>query len=249
MSNLLRNRIFRGRQSSPAFSVLATITEEKIMKSSETFLPGFTGFYCTRWEHMIDYSEMCDSQRLALQETGEHALEETDFRGIYNEVTDYGKQFDLLVRRFCELYDEHISKKVGFPVGLKFKELISPEFYNFTTDRILATIPTKSVRALYALSEAGKHKKLEREIIATYTSYDGFFSYYSNDVRQWIAKPVAQWDCNELFSLLAVFVDPEVDEMIFHQFSESEWYNAFETSVNWRKFDRKVAALRKVNAN
>ena len=219
------------------------------MKSSETFLPGFTGFYCTHWEHMIDHSELCDSQRLAQQETGEHALEEADFLGIYPEVTHYGKQFDLLARRFCELYDEHISKKVGFRVGLKFKELISPEFYNFTTDRILAAIPPKSVSALYALSKASKHKKLEREIIAAYTSYDGFFSYYSNDLRKWIAKPVAQWDCNELCSLLTVFVDPEVDDMIFREFSESDWYNAFEKSVDWTKFDKKVAALRKVNAS
>lgn len=215
------------------------------MKLSETFLPGFSGFYGTHWKHMIVHSEESDSQHLAEQETGDHALEETDFFGIYSEVSDYGKHNALLARRFCELFDAHISKTVGFSVGLKFEKLISPEYYNFTTDRILAKIPAKSVNALYAASKASKHRKLKREIIAEYTSYDGFLSYYSNNLDDWLAKPVAVWDPNELRTLLAAFVDPEVDQIVFDCFNEGDFYDAFEKSVNWKKFDSKVAAMRR----
>ena len=153
-----------------------------------------------------------------------------------------------ITRRFCELFDEHISKKVGFPVGLKFEMLVIPEIYNAAPDRILAKIPAKSVSALYAMSEARGHKGLKRKIVDWVAPpWDG--PYYSNDPKKWLDKPVAKWDRNELSLLLDTFVDPHVERKVFYCFDEDDFYEAFDNSIDRKKFDSKVAAMRRQGAN
>ena len=213
------------------------------MKTPKTFLPGFSG-YC--WGQFRSDAEELETLYLAEQERAGYALDEDDFIRIYFEVRDYGKHSTLLARRFCELFDAHISKAVGFPVGLKFEKVSRPAAeYIFETDRILAKIPVRSVSALYAASKASKHKTLKREIIAEYTSYDGYISHYSNDLDDWLAKPIEEWDPNELRTLLAAFVEPEVHRIVSSSFNKSDFNEAFKKAVDWKKFDRKVAALRR----
>lgn len=173
-----------------------------------------------------------------------HALKSDHLIRIYNDVSDYGA---LLARRFCELYDEHISKKVGFPVGLKFEMLVVPEIYNAAPDRILAKIPAKSVSAIYAMSEAGEHKGLKRKIVNWRAPpWDG--PCYGKDPKKWLDKPVAKWDRNELSLLLDTFVDPDIERKVFHRFDKDDFYEAFKNSIDRKKFDKKVAAIRRQGA-
>lgn len=215
------------------------------LKMRDAYLPYFAGFYNTHWEDLLSHSEDCDAQMLAQLETGDGALEEDDFKALYETYGDSFKHCLHLTRHYCASFDEHISKSAGFEVGLAFRKMSSPEFYNFETDRIDARIPRKSVRRLFAMSEAEGHRRLKRAIRDWFTPRDGFMPFYSADAAPWLAKPVDDWDRNELCVLLDPFVDPDIDRIIFDGFDEGQVYDAFEKSIDWKKFDRKVAALRR----
>lgn len=215
------------------------------MKSLETYLPYFSGFYGTHWEDLLSTSKDDDAHMLAQRATEEPALEEGDFKALYEEFGDTGKHCLHLTRHFCAAFEKHISMSAGFKVGLTFEKLRSPEFYNFETDRIAARIPHRSVSALFAASEADGHRLLRRAISDWFMPRDGCIPHYSSDPATWLAKPVDDWDRNELCVLLDPFVDPDIDRIVFDSFDEGQAYDAFEKSVDWKKFDRKVAALRR----
>ena len=85
---------------------------------------------------------------------------------------------------------------------LVFVELSSPKYYNFSTDRIFVKISCKFIEELkkkidkFALGKA---------ILEQFTSRDGFISFYSNDVNEWLGQK-EPWDHNQVCLLLEVLL-------------------------------------------
>lgn len=101
----------------------------------------------------------------------------------------------LYVERFCDWFESETK----LPLTPQFEEMVSPREYNFTTDRLFALIPLKQLRAIrkYVPDDV-----LADHIISNHRSRSGFCSFYSDDLLTWKAKPLAQWDHNELATLI-----------------------------------------------
>lgn len=213
--------------------------------TTETFLPAFGGFYQTEWEELLSSSERLYATMHAASERGDAGLDVDDFAGILSETTSVSRHCAGLAEAFCAGFDEEMSKQLDFPLGLKFSKLKSPREYNFTTDRILATIPLRSVRKLFELSMQERHERLTEAIEDWFTPYDGFLPNYSNVIDDWIGKPIDRWDKNELCVLLDAFVDSDIDDRLFSDIAEGKACAVFESAVDWKRFEKKVAARRR----
>lgn len=136
-------------------------------------------------------------------------------------------------------------------VRAKFEAMTSPREYNFQTDRIFMDFPASFVRKMFAISKAEKHETLSKVIEGRFTSRSGFSSFYSNDLEDWICKPVSDWDHNELGTLLiAACLIKGFD------FDESRWplyemtvdgetaYTAWSNAVDWPAVEKAMLEAR-----
>ena len=126
------------------------------MKTVKTYLPVFKGFY------------------------GSHFLE------LYMDEEDEGKEIDweaymeALSKSFCDIVEDELSDFVSM---IKFEELISPKFYNYSNDSVNVEIDLYQTKIDAYLKE----NKLEfaKYLKDNYTSCDGFISSHSIDVNDW----------------------------------------------------------------
>lgn len=124
---------------------------------------------------------------------------------------------------------------------LEAEEMTSPREYNFETDRIFARMPLVMAREMFARSKREGHKALAGIIRDRFTSCSGFVSSYSNDIAEWLEKPLASWDHNEVGTLLLAAlalagVDAdELDWSIYYTITEDS--NYWENCIDWPKFE------------
>ena len=160
------------------------------MANLEIIIP-FSGFYYSIHDDAInseierifsDYETGCDVNNGLV----DRAHMDGNFRHFFVE--------------YAKAYVEAFADEFEIP-SLKFKELDSPREYNFTTDKIVCEIDIRDVRRIMADIDK---KELENRVKERFTSYDGFISFYSNDVNDWPSE-VSDWDCNQLRTLLEVY--------------------------------------------
>lgn len=110
--------------------------------------------------------------------------------------------FHLAYIEYAKKYTEALADKLGLTT-LKFKELSSPREYNFETNRILCDIDETEVVRIF--TEVDK-TKLGEKVRERFTSYDGFHSFYKNNLMQWPLN-VKEWDINQVGTILDVLWD------------------------------------------
>lgn len=160
----------------------------------DIFVP-FAGFYESIHNDAIEsciMSESVDDEGDIIIDTHDRIYEFTDFKVIR----------DL----YAEKYVENLVAEINTINSLTFKSLISPKYYNFETDRILATIVTVDIDFLY---RNVAEKSLQEFIAKNHTSCSGFHSFYSNELKDWNKKHVSLWDSNQLGTLLECYLSTE----------------------------------------
>ncbi|MDQ0317765.1 hypothetical protein [Amorphus orientalis] len=234
----------------------------------------FSGFYESLWSGEIDLQEEQFAEYEAESDDRQEGiapelrLDAEEIAEILLRVTGYPAAFDALAKDYVTAFDAWAGDQIGMTkpatrqrynwetrefetedyradsLGLTFESMSSPQFYNFETDRIFCHVPTDTVKALFLLSKRDGHEKLKATIEERCTSRSGFISFYSSDLADWLAKPVEQWDHNEL-SILLVAVCGEPDDMdIYHMLPDEAGYHAWESAVDWVEYDLRVAAIR-----
>lgn len=161
----------------------------------ETEVP-FSGFYNTLHDSECDHvlkSMFSDSAT-----------------GCYEYESLVDKAFDLVNWRevqngYSKAYVEAFSEKFG--VILRYKEMISPQYYNFETDRLFAAIPQSEVERLFKETDT---RLLREAIRERFTSRDGFISFYPNDLDEW-PSDLSEWDANHVGTLLLAYVRNMLD--------------------------------------
>ncbi len=135
-------------------------------------------------------------------------------------------------------------------IVLEFEELTRPRFYNFETDRIFAKLSLTDLQAMFDHLQRVDDTILENVIADRFTSYDGFISFYSNKVEDWLAKPLTEWDHNELGTLLVAWGRlhevQDFDHLLYDYRSGGlyeEAYRAWSDAVDWGEL-RKIVKLR-----
>lgn len=216
----------------------------------------FPGFYESSLTSALDCEEEQECDNFAEKESSPYEVETyvadealrlsaKDFAEIFFDVTDYGVAYQQIARDYLEVFALTFKEEFGFPLDAKYEEMTSPREYNFTTDRLFALIPEEVVQKLFDLSKSEDHVRLAAKIKKECTSYDGFFSYYSNDLAVWLEKPLEDWDHNELEVMLSALLPKRFEDETLHELHDSErFFSAFQAAVDWTKFDAKVLERR-----
>lgn len=116
--------------------------------------------------------------------------------------TDFGAIYMAYVEIYTECFAQAFEYATGLELPVTFEDMISPKYYNFETDRVFAAVPLDALQAIYDDVMQGDCENLEQVLRERHTSRSGFISHYSNDIDDWKGKPLAEWDHNELESLI-----------------------------------------------
>ncbi|MFM0341159.1 hypothetical protein [Paraburkholderia fungorum] len=122
--------------------------------------------------------------------------------------------------------------------------MVSPREYNFETDRIFAYINRSSVRELYHRVDGAV---LADMIRVRHTSCSGFISFYPNDLDDWKAKPLKDWDHNELGTLLLAVMKQQGMEdwdAVLCTRMDEDIARAYSDCVDWKRLEWRADELR-----
>ena len=221
----------------------------------------FAGFYETKWSGELDSIEEREAEYFETERQQEDGvpkdlrLSAAEYGELRFKHTDYGVAHAHIAREYVEYFDSRMSELFGFKLRLKFESMSSPRYYNFETDRLFAYISKATAKRLFKLSKEDKHEKLSATIKERFTSYDGFRSHYSNDLAEWLEKPLDAWDHNELGTLLIACMalwsnkaddSDEWEWELYYSMCESNVFDtALDNAVNWSKLEEEIGELRR----
>lgn len=131
----------------------------------KTFLPLFPGFYNSDWS--IDDKENDYLER-----------EDVKFEDIETDHAKYNEDVAKLVCEFVKNNCSVISR-------VKFEAIYSPKYYNYGNDSINVEITFSETKLAKFLIK--NKSKLVVFLKENYTSYDGFWSSYSNEYEVWFS--------------------------------------------------------------
>jgi len=195
------------------------------MKTLETTIP-LSGFYNSihdqETDNYLQYSVSCDGQ-----ETSENMLQL-----LHNSIN-----WKDLRSEYAQEYTECFAREFDLP-SIKYKLLSSPKYYNFETDRIVAEISLNDIKKIFNIVPI---EDLKQGIKDRFTSYDGFISFYSNDLNQW-PLDLELWDLNQIGTLLEIYINLESK---FDQFKEYELLDPIHETLS-PLFDKHCASIDRV---
>lgn len=222
------------------------------MKRLEINIP-FSGFYNSLWSAEVDRVIEQESEWSAEREQEEVPdavlrVTEEEFCEVLVDSCDYSAAYRQIAEDYTDAFGEVIHETLGIDLDLKFADMSSPRYYNFETDRIFATIPLTVAEELFAASAEEEHETLRRLIADRFTSYDGFRSNYTNEADVWLAKPLTEWDHNELGTLLLAAMERDQpaegwDIAVYYAMNEA-FFHAVQEAVDWQKVEEKITDLR-----
>lgn len=155
--------------------------------------------------------------------------------------------YEEIARHYVQAFQNLLESESGLKIRFKFAAITSPKYYNFETDRIFCDISGMAVKKLFAYSrKLDGHDTLKRIIEERFTSRDGFYSRYSNSLAEWLEKPLAVWDHNELGTLLLVAVETMGDDYDFSIYEDlaDNSYRYFEMAVDWPTYRNAIEEAR-----
>lgn len=166
----------------------------------------FSGFYCSLHDSALDdalESIFSDDSGAERPELVCKAYDATDWRMVQNRyAAEYAAAF-----------------AAEFKLPLQFGSMKSPREYNFSTDIIYCTISAGDAAGLFDTCDKALLDKIARE---TFTSRDGFASFYDPDFTEW--GGILTWDRNQLGALIRAHVteqNPDFDQWAEFELVES----------------------------
>ena len=170
----------------------------------QTTIP-FSGFYNSIHGQIFD-----DAVDFLADELGRDPVEDADYKLDFKGFMGaYSKQYALEFGEYL-----FFNCNLDFEPELSFASLISPREYNFETDRIVGEITGDDVLKLF---DAVTEKEFSAYLVECFTDRSGFISFYSNSLRDWMAKPLIDWDANEIGALLGCVLEraPDMCEAVY----------------------------------
>lgn len=186
------------------------------MKTIETYLPVFSGFYGGYFESQAD--SLAEMEYEYYRDTYCEDLEfddlEFDYKSFYNECAEC---------MVFEVRDELVS--LGFVSDIDYQKISSPKYYNFSNDSINVAIKLKDDNITNIMNYLNENiEEFAEYLKGKYTSCDGFISSYSNDVNDWL-NPEALEHSHKLGSILDFILENEGLEEVELFFRVMEVYS------------------------
>jgi hypothetical protein len=205
----------------------------------------FEGFYGS---FLDEESDRCEERFAEDVVAGETSLYEDKYKALSASdvcealywASDYRKGMQVVARAVVDGFAERVKDEYGLDLELKFESLTHPREYNFETDKLYVHIPLEQVKTLL---ERVRDTTLQATIEDRFTSRSGFFSFYSNDIEDWLAKPLQEWDHNEVGTLLHALIaeDLDWDVAICGRLSETNLFDdAMDAAVDWEDLERRL---------
>jgi hypothetical protein len=212
----------------------------------------FAGFYESVHDRQLDAAQERDAEHFASNDNEDYpnavGMDESDLNEIMFEMADWHKAHEAYSRDYVSAFAGYVQQETGLDLGLEFEKLESPREYNFGTDRIFARIPVSVLGTLKAAVTLGNLADVIKE---RHESRSGFASFYTTDIEEWNEKPLADWDHNELCTLLIAWMRQEIaadaDETIDDKaidYNPEMNTDAWQECVNWNEFDAKCAEFK-----
>lgn len=122
-----------------------------------------------------------------------------------NQRRDLQNQYILQYAK--NYFDElHNLTDVKIDVTSEDLELHSPQYYNFTTDRIFVKVEKEKLMELYKKLDKVKFAEKIKE---QFTDRPGFASFYPNDIADSKWQDVENFDHNQWLTVLQCFIGEE----------------------------------------
>ena len=192
----------------------------------------FEGFYKSFYSEEIDHEE--EQFIECVLDNGEINKEQADkLADLFWRHTDYSKAYDLIARAYIIAFNAKFKEWADVDLNLQFTLMTSPREYNFETDRLFAKADDAALLALRAKVDEAELRRIIRE---RFTSYDGFISYYSNNLEDWESESdgVLEWDQNQLCTLIMCFLPKDWRWDVYYATCDEDGYSAWEGAVNWQ---------------
>ncbi len=205
----------------------------------------FEGFYDSFLSEGRDFVEERFAEDVVAGDTNVYedkykALSASDVCDALYWASDYRKGTQVVARAVVDAFVERVKDEYEMALDLRFESLTHPREYNFETDKLYVHIPLEQVKALL---ERVRNTTLKATIEDRFTSRSGFFSFYSNDIEDWLAKPLQEWDHNEVGTLLHALIaeDLDWDVAICGRLSETNLFDdAMDAAVDWQDLERRL---------
>ena len=145
--------------------------KEKKLDVSNIELVGFEGFYQTIWDSAFEVSDY-------------------EYRNEVVEDKDFTFDNDSYQKEVCEAYTQQwerwLQQYVCKDIKLSFVGVQHPLAYNFSTDTIQAKIGLSDNAKNEIITKLENHReKIAGWIKENHSSYDGFWSFLSDDIKDW----------------------------------------------------------------
>lgn len=149
-------------------------------------LPFFPGFY----ESSL-YSS--DTEYWAIKEEVEYYTRDLrEEHPEYQGITEDDLEFDYKAYEKDVMDAFIVAFKDAAPnivESVEFDELVSPKYYNFSTDRLFCWVTfSEDWKAVMRKFMDDNYDLLKNHIREVWSSRDGFWSFTSNDVDEWYGK-------------------------------------------------------------
>lgn len=164
----------------------STTKKQDEFRTVATWLPIFTGFYNTIFDGSENFLESMfadeDEFQEHMPELFESGVSYEYFCSEFWYYADFSRCFNEAAKSICYAITELDS--AGIIIDSDFEDLISPKEYNFKTDSINCEIKYNATKLQKYLDE--NIEAFTKYIKDAYTSRDGFSSWHSNDVNNWL---------------------------------------------------------------
>lgn len=158
----------------------------------EFVAPAFAGFYDSIFTPEF-YDDVCDDYELN--------------NWVREYVTYDYKEYESNVARQYIYAVEDALKEYLPSFRAEYKEVDSPQYYNFTTDKAIGLCNLEEIREEIKAYINKYPNEFKKWIKDNHSSYDGFISFYPNDVNDWdLDKDL---DHNELMSIFGFILTNE----------------------------------------
>tara|TARA_R100000781_G_C4079356_1_gene127180 strand:- start:1721 stop:2305 length:585 start_codon:yes stop_codon:yes gene_type:complete len=138
----------------------------------DTYLPIFKGFYQSIYEpNNLEELQFEDINEIRENNNKKPiSFDNIDF--------DYNKYYIDVSKQLCDVIQDELSDYINV---IRYKNINSPKYYNYSNDFIECEIEPKKDNILnYIKSNYNDWKKYLKD---NYTSYDGFISNYDNNPK------------------------------------------------------------------
>jgi hypothetical protein len=216
----------------------------------------FAGFYCSNYDSLLDseleqyiYNRANESDYESDESAFPKALrlDESELGNLTWRHANWSIAHDTIAKDYAEQFGQIIADEFSTRDNpLSYSLMTSPREYNFETDRLFADLPLAIAYLMFRESRNEGHETLARMIKERFTSCSGFISHYSNSLANWLATPLADWDHNELGTLLLAWLEirrVDWEESLFYSIAESG-YQYFDSCFDFAGFDSDVTEAR-----